>query len=63
MAFTQSLFWVIRQDAFYFNISSSLMPQSPADRLTPLTRGQLVEHQVSTEAPSPSGFGFLWSLT
>ncbi|KAL0181419.1 hypothetical protein M9458_023825, partial [Cirrhinus mrigala] len=31
--------------------------------LTPLTRGQLVEHQVSAEAPSPSGFGFPWSRT
>ncbi|KAK2874433.1 hypothetical protein Q8A67_021586 [Cirrhinus molitorella] len=39
------------------------MPWSPAGRLTPLTRGQLVEHQVSAEAPSPSpsGFGFLRS--
>lgn len=31
------------------------MPQSPACRLTPLTRGQLVEHQVSMEARSQPG--------
>lgn len=31
------------------------MPRSPACRLTPLTRGQLVEHQVSMEARSQLG--------
>lgn len=31
------------------------MPRSPACRFTPLTRGQLVEHQVSMEARSHPG--------